>query len=216
MRLLALLAALSAVSAARADPPAKEAQAHYVRGQAAYDRADYEAAAREFNSAYAIVARPQLLFNLGQTYRALGRLEKARDFWGEYLEQVGPHDPYRATVQKMIAEVSREIDARHAPPPTVETPPPPPSQTTPPPPVETPPPKTVSPPPKTVAPPVAVAALPPAAPPPAPPRRGIRRFWWTLPLAAAVAAGLAVALYFGLRPAAQVPCDGRSLGCLTF
>jgi tetratricopeptide (TPR) repeat protein len=267
MRFAVLAAALLLFAqAAQAAPHNKQAQAHYARAQAAYDRGDYEEAAREFNAAYALVPRAELLFNLGQTYRALGKLAKARDFWTEYLERAVPHDPYRPTVQKMIAEVSRQIEEeqRKPAPPAEATPPPlvapPPVEKTPPlaeaaprgtglaaarkeP--QKPPPLAVAPPPVEKTPPPAEGAArgtglaaarkePQKAPPVAPTaraapspqpdagahggeqRRGIRRFWWTIPVAAAVAAGIAVALYFALRPAAQVACDGRSLGCVTF
>jgi tetratricopeptide (TPR) repeat protein len=70
-------------------------------------------------------------------------------------------------------------------------------------------------------PPAPPAATPPPAPvvevaaPPPPPRRSfIRRHWWIFPVGAAVLTGVAVGIYFGVRPAPALSCGSVALGCV--
>ena len=54
---------------------------HYQEGLRRYREGEYEAALREFQSAYAIRQRPRLLFNMGQAHRMLGHYREAlRDY----------------------------------------------------------------------------------------------------------------------------------------
>jgi tetratricopeptide (TPR) repeat protein len=59
--------------------------------------------------------------------------------------------------------------------------------------------------------PAIAVAVPAHATPPK--RSGWRKYWWLLPLSAAVAGGVAVGIYFGVRPSSSIPC-GSGLGCL--
>jgi tetratricopeptide (TPR) repeat protein len=57
------------------------------------------------------------------------------------------------------------------------------------------------------APPAIVAVAPP-------PRSFARRHWWIFPVAAVVAAGAAVGIYFAIRPPGRLTCSDAKLGCL--
>jgi tetratricopeptide (TPR) repeat protein len=56
---------------------------------------------------------------------------------------------------------------------------------------------------------IAVSAVPPEKPK----KSFMARHWWIIPVSAIVVTGVAVGLYFGLRPS-PVSCQDASLGCL--
>jgi tetratricopeptide (TPR) repeat protein len=172
---------------ARAESPDGTARArtHFEAGRALYILGNYSDAIREFAAGYQLAPRPQFLINLGQSHRKLGDLPKARDMYRKFLSEAPPDDPDRAAAKQVLDDVEREIAARPAAP----LPPP-------------------------------VPAVPVVAPAPAPattasvsaePRRRpfIARHWWIIPTSAVVAAGLAVGIYFAVRPAgcpASIDC----------
>ncbi|HZS39798.1 MAG TPA: tetratricopeptide repeat protein, partial [Polyangia bacterium] len=104
---LALVAALAA--AARGDGNQERARAHFEAGRVQYNLGDYPAAAREFAAGYRAVPRPQFLVNLGQTYRRMGQLERAREMYERFLADAPPNDRARPQVRELVGEVEREL-----------------------------------------------------------------------------------------------------------
>jgi len=117
-----LLAILLCVAHARAETPEQLARAHYLEGKRLYEAGEYRAAVREFEAGYAASPRSEFLLNLGQAYRKLDDLAKAREMYVRFLADAPADDPLRAQVSDLIAEIDR------AQPPPAQTPVPPPEQ----------------------------------------------------------------------------------------
>lgn len=81
---------------ARAAELTNEAQAHYDAGR-------YDEAAESYRQAYAVVPAPELLFNLGQCQRLMGRPQRAVKYFEAYL-RLRPDAPHRALVEQLIEE----------------------------------------------------------------------------------------------------------------
>lgn len=183
------------------------ARTHFQAGRALYDLGNYTDAIREFSAGYQLVPKPQFLINLGQSYRKLGDLERARDMYKRFLADAPPDDPDRGQAKVVLADVERQIAMQPPKPlPESKSPPPPPA-------------------PGTTTEPHTPAAKPAPAPAPssvatttttpAPEKKSFaRRHWWIFPVGAVVLAGAAVGIYFGVRPAPQVGCGDASLGCI--
>jgi tetratricopeptide (TPR) repeat protein len=73
----------------------------------------FEAAAVDYQAAYALDHRPAFLFNVGQCYRNLGDYERARFFYRRYVT-LDPHSPNRRETEKLIEVMSRRIDEQGA------------------------------------------------------------------------------------------------------
>jgi tetratricopeptide (TPR) repeat protein len=181
----AVAVALALAAPARADDAKDRALTHFRAGEALYKLGNYTDAIREFAAGYELAPEPGFVVNLGQAYRKLGDLDKAREMYKKFLAEAKADDPARPGVLRVLDEIDREIAAR---PPKVT-----------PPPKEEPPPQVTEP---EKAPATQVEA-----------KSGIRRFWWIIPVVAAVLAGAAVGLYFALRPSG-VDCSSVSLGCI--
>ncbi|HUS66695.1 MAG TPA: tetratricopeptide repeat protein [Kofleriaceae bacterium] len=173
--------------AAGAEPDREErARAHFEAGRVQYNLGDYTGAVREFAEGYRLVPRPQFLVNLGQAYRRLGQLERAREMYDRYLADAPPGDKARAQVRVLIEEIERELTpATTAPEPAAQ-------------PEE----GTATPAPRVV------AAAPPA-------RRAPfwRRHWWIFPVVGVAAIGLGLGIGLGVRAQGADDC-GSSFGCL--
>jgi tetratricopeptide (TPR) repeat protein len=111
--------------------PVPEARSSFERGVKEYNLGHFEAAAAEFEKAYQLDPVPIFLFNMAQSFRQLGNVERALFFYRRYLES--PDIPDRADVERRIAELEtrREAEKKQAelaPPPaalTAPAPPPP-------------------------------------------------------------------------------------------
>jgi len=171
-----LLAAL-APAALQAEPrePAelRQAREHFRLGKEAYAAERFGDAFREFEAGYQLSNRPAFLLNMGHARRRSGALSEARALYRRFL-LVQPDSPYRAEVEKMLAD----IDAAQP------EPPPPPA-----------PPKVMVVPPQVV---MTPAAPPPAlvraAPPPAQPPPHHGRWWLWAGAGGAVVAAVVVAV----------------------
>jgi tetratricopeptide (TPR) repeat protein len=204
-----LLAALSMAGVARADtdPDGNEARAraHFEAGATHYSRGDYQAAEREFAAGYHLARRPQFLVNLGQVYRRLGKLERAREMYQRFLDEAASDDLARPQVRALRDEVEAlERQQRKRRPSELEATPPPP------PPVEA----VAAPATTEQAAPRAEAGLVVAAAP-AHEQSFWRRYFWVVPVGAVVAALAVVGIYFAAVPRNPGPdCSGAQLGCL--
>jgi tetratricopeptide (TPR) repeat protein len=186
---LVLVAALTTSRAhAETGDALLRARTHFEAGRALYNLGNYTDAIREFSAGYQLVPRPQFLVNLGQAFRKLNDLERARDMYKKYLSEAPPNDPDREQVRQIVADLDQQIAAlppKPEPAPVVAKP--------------------VTPAPEAV---VATTAPPPEK------KSFIRKHWWIIPVAAVVVAGVAVGAYFGTRPSGQVDCSAATLGCI--
>lgn len=214
-RLLIMLAFVTSASAgwAQSGDAVARARTHFQAGRALYDLGNYTDAIREFSAGYQLVPKPQFLINLGQSYRKLGDLERARDMYKRFLTDAPPDDPDRGQAKVVLADVERQIALQ--PPkaiPETKSPPPPPAPGQTPSPTTTTAPATATPQPTTA--PTSVAMTTPTATDQSQKKSFARRHWWIFPVTAVVLAGAAVGIYFGVRPAPQVGCGDASLGCI--
>lgn len=112
-----------ALGAAQPADPARDAEArvHFQAGRDAFARGDFSSAATEFERAYALSRRPQLLYNIGRAYQEQLRLEEASRAFQRYLDAL-PDAPDRAEVEGRLRII--DVAMSHAvPPPPVEPPP---------------------------------------------------------------------------------------------
>jgi hypothetical protein len=216
--LVASLLSVSASAAAGGGDDEKEARRLFERAELEFNVGKFAEALTDYQSAYEAKPLPGFLFNIAQCYRNMGNYERARFFFRRYLA-LDPHASNRHRVDELIAEMSRQLDAKVAessavmppsanPPPAVE-----------PTPVDAPAPAGLAPAvstsssvPAPAEPNGASASLVAATAPPRARRPVWKRWWfWT---GVAVVAGGAVATFFLTRPQTRTPgsldpIDGR-------
>ena len=101
----------------------QQAKAHFDRGQALFEKAQFAAAALEFQAAYEFQPLALLLWNAAQAYRKAGDDDQATDYYKRYLD-ADPKSNKRAAVEKILAELDFKQKVANATPPT-EAPAPP-------------------------------------------------------------------------------------------
>jgi tetratricopeptide (TPR) repeat protein len=109
--LVAVLMLGPAAHAAEGVLSAERATELLEKGNARYRVRDYPGALQFYQAAQEAGADPLVLFNLGQTHRKLGDLDKALGFFNRYLEAV-PAAPNRPTVERLIQGVRAELERR--------------------------------------------------------------------------------------------------------
>ncbi|HEY2748892.1 MAG TPA: tetratricopeptide repeat protein [Polyangia bacterium] len=193
---IALAIALTAPMAHGEDDREARARAHYEVGLGMYHLGNYGDAVREFTAGYELSPRPEFLINLGQAYRKLHELERARDMFQKYLARAPADAPDRAQVRGLLAEVEAE---RAAMPPS---------------PTPTPAPAANEPTSASTASAPAIVSMPVVVAPTPSRRHGLRRWWWTIPVGAVVVgAAVGVTLYFTLR-SSQLSCGSATIACV--
>ena len=116
--LLVLCALAAAPRPARADDKDVDSYRSAVaRGAERFQEADYAAARRAFQLAWAIHPEPLLLFNIASTHRRQGHRALALRYYRRYLEAAPAGDSRRALAITTIAELEEEMAAPPAPPP---------------------------------------------------------------------------------------------------
>jgi tetratricopeptide (TPR) repeat protein len=90
-------------SAGEGDAAARQ---HFLTGQVYYDRADYVSAAREFDEAYHLSPRPELLYNLAQCYERLAQYPEAIAAYRGYID-AKPRASDRAILEIRIQNLQR-------------------------------------------------------------------------------------------------------------
>jgi tetratricopeptide (TPR) repeat protein len=106
--LIVVLAATFGVDAQAAEPTESDlelAKAHYRTGELNYDRGDFPDAAKEFEEAYRLSARPELLYNMGKSYDGAGDMRGALVAYRRFLDSVQT-SPDRPFVEKRTAELN--------------------------------------------------------------------------------------------------------------
>lgn len=111
--LFLLFVALSTPSAAAAQDGDDEARRHFRLAEAHYANGSFEEAAREFEEAYRLSQRPQLLYNLYLAYRDAADLERAADALRRYLALV-PDAEGASMLRGRLAALERTIAERPA------------------------------------------------------------------------------------------------------
>ena len=91
----------------------REASEHVQRGDAFKESADYAAAAREYQKAYALVPHPVLIFNLAQVHRLAGDRERAIEHYERYLA-ADPNGRASRQARQFAAELRREMERERA------------------------------------------------------------------------------------------------------
>lgn len=114
-----LLAAL-ALPASPAQAQKKPSKANLAAAKAQFEAAEthyrlqeYEQALDAYKESYRLSQQPELLFNIGQCYRKLGRDEEALLSYQAFLRDV-PKSPNRAEVEGLIARTQENIAAKAA------------------------------------------------------------------------------------------------------
>jgi tetratricopeptide (TPR) repeat protein len=201
---MALVLALQ--GSARAED-AEAGRRYFKRGQELLKADDYRGAVKAFEAGYAAAPRVGFLLNIGNCYRKLGELGKAREHYWRFLDAAPKDHPSRPAVKDYLRAMEQieadgvSVDAT----PAKRGPPPPEPAASPGPPAALPPALSARP---SEAPSSALIVREAAAP--QPDRPVYKRWWfWTL-IGGAVAAG--VTTYVLTRPAGATPCSA-SLGC---
>lgn len=113
MRLVGLFLFLSCASVAAAQEsgadPDERARLAFENGRRLYDAGEFEQAEREFETAYRITGRIELLYNIYLARRDGGRLPQAAEALREFVErrELGPDSPEArrlAALERSIAE----------------------------------------------------------------------------------------------------------------
>jgi tetratricopeptide (TPR) repeat protein len=120
-------------SAARADDD-EAGKRLFRRGEDFIKAGNYRAAAEAFEEGYAAAPRVGFLVNIGNCYRKLGELSRARQYYQRFLDAAPADHPSRAEVADYLRAMDQiEADGVKVedaapvltPPPTAPTPPPP-------------------------------------------------------------------------------------------
>lgn len=99
----------SSSAAAAASPDAKAvALKAYQRGTAHYQQKEYDLAIEQFEAGYQSVPQPVFLYNIAQSHRLAGRLERALMFYRQYLK-LSPDAKNRAECEERIATLEKQI-----------------------------------------------------------------------------------------------------------
>jgi tetratricopeptide (TPR) repeat protein len=95
--------------AQRAPPHVQEARARVARGEALFERGDYDAALTEFEAAYERIGehpnRYLILYNIGQCQERRFRYDLALEYYRRYLAEGGSSAEDASAVNESIAEL---------------------------------------------------------------------------------------------------------------
>lgn len=104
---LLLFGATSAVAQEEEAEPSSamedRARAYFMLGRSHYDAGEYAEAVEQFEAAYEIAPRVELLYNLYQSHQRLGQLEPAIDYLERYLEEGEIDDSERPLLEARLA-----------------------------------------------------------------------------------------------------------------
>lgn len=96
-----------------ADPETQRAYAqarvHFEAGNDQYAAGRYLEAIKSFQAGYALVPRPNFLVNIGQAYRKLGNLTRAKEAYVAYLRALPENSPLRDQALQVLAEIEVQL-----------------------------------------------------------------------------------------------------------
>ena len=105
---LALGVWLALLGPALAQSDDDAAREHFESGAQYLARSDYENALREFQAAYSLSKRPELLLNIATVYERMGDAQRAVDTLTRYLTEK-PDTAERATVESRIENLKKRV-----------------------------------------------------------------------------------------------------------
>jgi tetratricopeptide (TPR) repeat protein len=91
------------------DAKRAEAKALYEKGLSHYNLGEFDLAVKAFREAYAVSAKPGLLFNIAQSFRLKKDYEQATYFYQTYL-RLQPDAPNRTDVEARIKEMQEALE----------------------------------------------------------------------------------------------------------
>jgi len=122
MRAAAVLLLVLVAAPARAETDVEKARAHFRTGQAHFQAGRYDEAIVEYQAAYELARRPELLFNIGSAYRKKAEVTHAAadkraavDYYRRYLG-ADPAAKAATDATAYINSLERELE-EEAPPP---------------------------------------------------------------------------------------------------
>jgi tetratricopeptide (TPR) repeat protein len=101
---------------ASAQTPSKEEQAMklYEEAEAYYKLQNWSKALELYEAAYLLSQQPELLFNIGQCYRQLGKYDQALRSYRTFLREV-PNDVNREQIEQLIIATEKAKEASSQP-----------------------------------------------------------------------------------------------------
>jgi tetratricopeptide (TPR) repeat protein len=88
------------------------AREHFEIGNAHYGAGRYKEALESFVAGYRLVPRPSFQLNMGQAYRKLGDLPRAKEAYISYLRSLTPTDPMRVQIAAIVLDIEVELGER--------------------------------------------------------------------------------------------------------
>jgi hypothetical protein len=107
----AVLSPLRAQESTATSAPSDDARERFKRGEAAYQKGNYELAISEWEAAYASEARPRIQYNIYQARERLGQLVEAVAALEKYLSTADPDDPYYSDATARLASLQQRLKA---------------------------------------------------------------------------------------------------------
>jgi tetratricopeptide (TPR) repeat protein len=99
----------------------QEARALFMAAQVAFDEGRFESAVQYFLQSYRLSQRPELLYNIGNTYDRLQQPEQALEYFDRYLRE-RPNAENHLQVEARVRLLRQSVSARQAQPHTSSTP----------------------------------------------------------------------------------------------
>ncbi|MFO0681348.1 MAG: tetratricopeptide repeat protein [Sandaracinus sp.] len=91
-----------------------EARLHFEAARSHFERGAYEEALREFQAAYELSHRADLLYNLYLCAERIGELDQAIDYLDRYLHEGAPAADLRTQLEARLVNMHERRDARQA------------------------------------------------------------------------------------------------------
>lgn len=104
---------MPAPAMAQSDDQIEQAKEQFFAGQESYANGDFDAAAQSFLKAYKLSDRAELLYNVGKSYWKAKKLQKAQDYFQQYINAM-PEAPNASEVVESIIEIQQEMAAQMA------------------------------------------------------------------------------------------------------
>ena len=96
----------------------EQARSHFEAGNQHYAAGRYAEAIRQFQMGYALVPRPNFLVNLGQAYRKLGDLNRAKESYVAYVRALPQNSALRDQALQVLAEIEVQLQEQKSSAPT--------------------------------------------------------------------------------------------------
>lgn len=91
------------------EPEKTRARELFRSGKTDYELRRLVEAEKAFAESYKICPMPDLLFNLGQVNRELGRAREARHYYVQFLETAPPNNPNRAAAEEFALKMNELV-----------------------------------------------------------------------------------------------------------